>query len=325
MITIIVPVFKAEKYLLRCIDSIFAQSFTDFELLLIDDGSPDNCGTICDEYAARDSRVRVFHKDNGGVSSARNLGIAHATGKWITFIDADDYVHPEFLSSLYSMHDADLIVGSFQLVGTDEKWDGLLEDCFYDKVSFEKKIADFSLSLNFHTPWGKLFRREIIVDNNLVFNEKISAGEDALFILNYLIYTNTLRLSKDAYYFYERGNNGSLSQSICSIEHHFYAMDKYYEALIELENTFKCSMQHLYIICVRGYCSKIIDSIYNKNNDFINKWNQLRLLYRNKHIIFLLKKEKPTRKRVKLFNLLMSHKMGLLSLLYIYILRGEIY
>ena len=94
MISIIVPIYNAEQYLHRCIDSILAQSYIDFELLLIDDGSPDNCGAICDEYANQDSRVHVFHKENEGVSSARNLGMAHAQGDWITFIDADDYVHP---------------------------------------------------------------------------------------------------------------------------------------------------------------------------------------------------------------------------------------
>ena len=90
-ISVIVPVYNVEKYLPRCIDSILSQTFTDFELLLIDDGSPDNCGKICDEYAAKDSRVRVFHKPNGGVSSARNLGLDNARGEWIAFIDSDDF------------------------------------------------------------------------------------------------------------------------------------------------------------------------------------------------------------------------------------------
>ena len=96
MISVIVPVYKAEKYLRRCIDSILAQTYTDFELLLIDDGSPDRSGEICDEYAKQDSRVRVFHKPNAGVSSARNLGLDNAKGDWITFVDADDYLAPDW-------------------------------------------------------------------------------------------------------------------------------------------------------------------------------------------------------------------------------------
>ena len=96
-ISVIVPVYNTEKYLNRCIDSILAQTFTDFELLLIDDGSTDCSGKICDEYAAKDSRVRVFHKENGGVSSARNMGLDNAQGEWITFVDSDDWVHEDFL------------------------------------------------------------------------------------------------------------------------------------------------------------------------------------------------------------------------------------
>ena len=106
-ISIIVPVYNTEKYLRRCIDSILAQTFTDFELILIDDGSPDNCGKICDEYARRDNRIHVIHQENGGLSAARNAGIdwafANSDSEWLTFIDSDDWVHVDFLISLYHL------------------------------------------------------------------------------------------------------------------------------------------------------------------------------------------------------------------------------
>lgn len=101
MISVIVPVFKAEKYLSRCVDSILAQTLPDFELILVDDGSPDICGTICDEYAEKDVRVRVIHKPNGGVSSARNAGLDAAKGDYIAFVDSDDWIHPQMLAILY--------------------------------------------------------------------------------------------------------------------------------------------------------------------------------------------------------------------------------
>ena len=100
IVTIIEPVYKAEKYLSCCIDSILAQSFKDFELLLIDDGSPDSSGQICNEYASKDNRIHSFHKENGGVSSARNMGIDNAQGEWICFIDSDDWVEADFLKEL---------------------------------------------------------------------------------------------------------------------------------------------------------------------------------------------------------------------------------
>ncbi|MGL5150607.1 MAG: glycosyltransferase family 2 protein [Clostridium sp.] len=102
-ISIIVPVYKVEKYLRRCIDSILAQTFKNFELILIDDGSPDNCGKICDEYAEEDERVVVIHKENGGQSSARNLGLDIAKGKYIGFVDSDDWIEPDMYETLYNL------------------------------------------------------------------------------------------------------------------------------------------------------------------------------------------------------------------------------
>ena len=105
IISVVVPVYNVEKYLSRCIDSILNQTFSDFELILVDDGSPDNCGKICDKYAIKDKRIHVIHKVNGGLSEARNYGIEWAVKKsnssWITFIDSDDWVHPDFLRILY--------------------------------------------------------------------------------------------------------------------------------------------------------------------------------------------------------------------------------
>ena len=106
LISVIVPVYKVEPYLSRCIDSILSQTFTDFELILVDDGSPDNCGKICDEYAQKDNRIIVIHKKNGGLSSARNVALdwtfSNSNSQWITFVDSDDWVHPQYLELLLS-------------------------------------------------------------------------------------------------------------------------------------------------------------------------------------------------------------------------------
>lgn len=105
-ISVIVPVYKVEKYIHRCVDSVLSQSFRDFELILVDDGSPDTCGTICDEYAAMDSRIIVIHQENGGLSAARNAGIdwafANSDSQWLTFVDSDDWIHPQMLERLYT-------------------------------------------------------------------------------------------------------------------------------------------------------------------------------------------------------------------------------
>ena len=108
-ISVIVPVYKVERFLPACIDSLLAQTFTDFELILVDDGSPDNCPALCDAAAEKDNRVRVLHKPNGGVSTARNAGLDMARGKWIAFVDSDDSVQPDYLEK---MHTAALAVGA---------------------------------------------------------------------------------------------------------------------------------------------------------------------------------------------------------------------
>lgn len=104
-ISVIVPVYKVEQFLHRCVDSILSQSFVNFELILVDDGSPDNCGAICEDYGAKDSRIHVIHRQNGGLSAARNTGIdyvmAHSNSEWIAFVDSDDWIHPDYLRVLY--------------------------------------------------------------------------------------------------------------------------------------------------------------------------------------------------------------------------------
>ena len=118
-ISVIVPVYKVEPYLRRCVDSILAQTFTDFELILVDDDSTDNCPAICDEYAGKDSRIKVVHKENGGLSSARNAGMEIACGKYYLFCDSDDYVSPYWCETLYNAaieHQGSFIFGGINLV-----------------------------------------------------------------------------------------------------------------------------------------------------------------------------------------------------------------
>lgn len=132
-ISVIVPVYKVEPYLRRCVDSILAQTFTDFELILVDDGSPDNCGAICDEYAQKDSRVYVIHQENGGLSAARNAGIdwvfANSGSEWLSFVDSDDWVHPKYLEILY--HSA-------------KENDVQISSCMIEKVYEREQLPVFS-------------------------------------------------------------------------------------------------------------------------------------------------------------------------------------
>ena len=162
-ISVIVPVYKVEKYLPECIESVLAQTFTDFELILVDDGSPDNCGTICDAYAARDPRVRVFHKENGGVTSARRLGVERSRGEWITFVDSDDKLFPNAfhdLSTTAEAHpDADLVEGV-----SDRGFSPIRKFWSEHEASaleYAEALASYRLFWS-TGPWGKLLRRSVM-------------------------------------------------------------------------------------------------------------------------------------------------------------------
>ena len=328
MISIIVPIYKAEQYIHRCIDSILSQNYTDFELLLIDDGSPDGCGAICDEYAAKDSRVRVFHKENGGVSSARNLGLDNAQGEWITFVDIDDYLHPEFLASLHAQNDADMVVGSFQLVGSDEKWDVLLEDRIYDREKLEGDIFNLLIKVNFQTPWGKLYKHSLLNAHHLRFDEKMIANEDFLFVLNYLLYVQSLRTSEASGYYYERGNVDGLSQNFRHFYPYFYGMETFKRITDVMVQYFGNSVRPIYYIVVRAFCIRQCYYLYYAKESIFSKFKKLRQMSADRHLQYLFSNREifgRVRRRTKLFHFMMSHHLLFFAYIYLKMLKGQVY
>lgn len=165
-ISIVVPVYKVEKYLHRCVDSLLNQSFTAFDLILVDDGSPDQCGKICDQYAERDRRIHVIHQRNGGLSAARNSGIdwslLNSDSKWLTFVDSDDWVHPQYLSLLYenaSAYRTDISVCAYK-----ELDDSTIHEYekVEDRLGAEWTPEDFFVEkhVNAIVAWGKLYKKE---------------------------------------------------------------------------------------------------------------------------------------------------------------------
>lgn len=240
MISIIVPIYNAEKYLHRCIDSILAQSYTDFELLLINDGSPDGSGAICDSYAAKDSRVRIFHKENGGVSSARNFGIEQARGEWITFIDADDWVSKDFLQYLVGAPMADFIIGGYVCISgnlfrrNNKRYIG---DGIVELINQERGYI-------LRTVWGKLFRSDLIRNKDIKFNENIRVGEDSIFVYQYLVYCNSVQIIDKCEYNYYDGlePNYFSKKYTCSLQEIDYSLSKMKYTIQDLSNRFHVSI-----------------------------------------------------------------------------------
>lgn len=194
-ISIIVPVYNVEKYIRRCIDSLISQTFKSIEILLIDDGSTDNSGAICDEYALIDGRIKVVHKRNGGVSSARNVGLDNAAGTYIMFCDPDDYVEPTWCERMYDVMagtegDVFFCACGFKRVEANSGKVINIANPVYSNQTVCVPLRDALLFIFehglFRSVWSSIFRTEKIQDIDLHFDENLSRNEDTLFILQYL-------------------------------------------------------------------------------------------------------------------------------------------
>jgi len=190
VITIIVPVYNTEKYLRRCIDSILAQTFTDFECIIVNDGSPDNCHAICDEYAAKDSRIVVVHQKNAGVSAARNAGLDIARGEWIGFVDSDDWCDPDMFRVLYDNainYDADVSICAIREITSDGKEKEYAKNKLkiYNGQEAILKMLSTENSFNLYC-FNKLIKQKLLSENDLRFDMSIQYDEDLLFIYEVL-------------------------------------------------------------------------------------------------------------------------------------------
>ena len=199
-VSIIVPVYNVEKYLRQCIESILVQTFTEWELLLIDDGSLDDSGNICDEYAVIDSRIRTFHKTNGGVGSARNIGIDEARGKWITFVDSDDFIGPRYLEQLNRVTIVSPQV-DFVQCGLQNYVDGTVSiNQKYDLLESSDCTIVFNQFRGLTV--AKWFKRDIVIKYNIRFDERMRIAEDYVFTVDYIRYIEKYAFSDCIDYFY---------------------------------------------------------------------------------------------------------------------------
>lgn len=290
LISIIVPVYNSEKTLGKCVDSILKQTFDDWELILIDDGSDDCSGMICDEYALIYGKIRTFHKNNGGVSSARNIGLENAKGKWITFCDADDFVYPSWLDNFVGRlkDNSDLICQSFfssislvshslgeAMNGFDFHGDKRIGLC----KLYEHKILGYL--------WVKLFKREIILKYQLRFNENFNFWEDQVFCIEYFRYIETMSYTNKIGYYYcvpDWNNKYSVKKNLIFVYQSMYKNFSY---------IFEGRTNRLIMDSIDGYVDQVL-ALY-KNKDIECK-KELRILlnvlgsdFLKSHLFFLTK------------------------------------
>ena len=235
-VSIIVPVYKAEKYIHRCIDSILAQTFTDWELLLIDDGSPDRSGEICDEYAKKNKRIRVFHKENGGVSSARNLGLEKMRGEYVMFIDSDDWISKNTLQLCSSHFDKYEII-RFSMVYVKslrgENKRKLILPSSDSKDDILQRILERKSLLGV---WGALYKANLFHNPPIRFDTKLIMAEDWLVLCLLVNRCHSIIDMSDVCYCYNQMNEDSCSNnpSVQKVEQCLIALNKIRVSLIDV-------------------------------------------------------------------------------------------
>lgn len=303
MISIITPIYKAERYLHRCIDSILAQSYNDFELLLVDDGSPDCSGAICDEYAQKDSRVRVFHKENGGVSSARNFGLDNAVGDYIAFCDADDYVSRNWLSGFSStiVNELDIAFQGYYYLTND----GMEERCLYDMTGnsntvLQKVVLDLVTSGCYGYIWLSVFNKSLIDKLGLRFDEKSAFNEDAQFLSEYLEHVTSFSTIAQANYYYIAPESGKQ-----------YKGDNFYSVLLTCKSFYSIFCGNLPM----PICEHYFPYVKNGAIDYIIKGKSLETFHIElyDYMINKMNKNRSIKDKVRNALVLNCEKLGLIS------------
>lgn len=215
LVSIIVPIYNSARYLRSCVDSLLAQTYGNVEIILVDDGSSDESGHICDQYGQISDRIRVFHKENGGVSSARNLGIVHARGEYLMFVDSDDCTHREQIAIYMEALREDAIM----ICGVADAEQCLSQSYMgewreHTRMFCLEKFMDLVYADYFNVPWNKLYEARTIKNYHIRFDESKNLGEDFMFNLEYFRHAATSYEMVDCpLYFYQEGRQGSLDNS----------------------------------------------------------------------------------------------------------------
>ena len=231
LVSIVVPIYKVEAFLPRCVDSLLAQTYQNIEIILVDDGSPDNCPQICEDYKAKYDNIKVVHKQNGGLSSARNAGMEKATGEYIFFVDSDDWIESDCISDLVEIaerENVDFVRTRMKYANWPNHEDGVACDFgienmmthgLYNRKKIESDILPISIATKQITfgpitsACATLYRRRLLVDNNLIFYEDVKYSEDCIFNANILFHAQSFYYVNTKQYYNYFFNDASITKS----------------------------------------------------------------------------------------------------------------
>jgi len=301
LISIIVPVYNVEQYLDRCVHSLVNQTMYDIEIILVDDGSPDNCPKMCDEYAKRDIRIRVIHKKNGGLSEARNIGLKEAIGEYILFVDSDDYLSKEACEILYlniNNDSLDVIIGEAIVINNNNETYMKPADISLDRIMTGNEFLKEQLMVHsMHMAvWLNLYNKEFLINNNLFF-EKGIYHEDEEWTPQVFLKANKVKYVKTAFYYYfiredsitrkkDKSKNGVDLINTC------YKLEKIFDNIEdkELKLLLNDNLVILFLHAIH------LGNLYSKEN----------ILYQKK---FLIGKSKSIKNMLKVFLFILNKKI----------------
>lgn len=313
IISIIVPIYNREKWLRNCLESISSQTFKDWECILVNDGSTDHSLKIAQEYAANDPRFIVFSQENQGVSAARNLGLDHAQGKWVTFVDSDDEIAPDYLEILHNLgeeNNADIVYGSIMVYEKgNNRWSAILEDKVYDYQD-----EDFENNFKWRiTGIIKLFRHSIIKKHNVRFDSRFRFGEDLIFTLEYYLHSQRFASSSKAIYKYISREESvtPLHDRLGDFESEIELYNKIVSFYELLRKRHPLTNKQLFykVLCLDSFTQRLLKIIESRTNSLTKRYKMYRsiklplqyvvkgsrtqtfrnyLLYKRQYILFAL-------------------------------------
>lgn len=287
LISVIIPVYNAEKTISKCIDSVLCQTYQDFEILLINDGSPDNSEEVCLKYAESDERVRYIKKENGGVSTARNRGINEAKGEYVSFIDSDDWIEPETLDVLFKSakaNNADIVIPRTRMVFCDTQ--GNFEKNVYNDDDYDLVVTKNSLKDEFehlreswalYSTCGRLYKKEHLERYNLRFDEEIKVLEDLCFNLSFIKYAESIsHISNVVYNFLVLGIENYAAKRkyvdyIISNEKVYFMLKDF----LEYNNLEFTKSQYDFLI---GYWIFAVDGVCSSKDSILKRFKALRTI-----------------------------------------------
>jgi len=321
LVSVIIPIYNCEQYLEKTLNSIINQTYKNLEIMLVNDGSKDKSGDICDDFSTRDKRIKVYHKENTGVSDTRNFALKNATGKYIYFMDSDDYVEPDMLSKfidIYKKYDVQLVNAGFFSEIHSYKKDKLvksideitIEECYLKtKEEIKENLVMLWDTHMLYNIWNKLYLNDIIQKNKIIFPE-YNWGEDIEFNRRYLFYVNSIYHTKNCYYHYIRERQGAVTAK--------YKADLY-DIRIRENKEFKeyfeqngISKNEYIEFTSRRHIERTLGCIEQLFNDKCNlslkeKYKETKKIINDSITKECLKEMKPTSKKIKI--LLISYKI----------------